>query len=51
MFILYFDQLKKKAKWRLDRKWFVARKKQNQIRAQEVRGIKKNIIWFDIDLI
>ena len=40
MFILYFDKLNKK--WRLDRKWFVARKKSNQIRAQEVISIKKN---------
>ena len=40
----------KKTKWRLNRKWCVARKKQKQIRAQEVRGIPKKIFLFNFDL-
>ena len=49
MFILCFDQFLEE-KLQLDRKRFVARKKQNQIRAQDVLGILKNIFLFDLDL-
>ena len=47
MFILCFDQFLEE-KLQLERKRFVARKKQNQIRAQDVQGILKKyfyLIW------